>query len=188
MAMNTAADIDVLPTGFSALNLILGGGFTFGTITLLAGYPHAAKTIALTARSIAAEQGRPGGYLRVLPSEDEDRSTFPLRLWSTVAMLLMQGTEVLVVEGVTPVQLRALPSSLKGLVQRRHRLLLITVATPPVRRAFVSLTFRPGGWLYRQQQVNGYRTVVTLYPTTSAPLGNKITLEIPLSSYGSISL
>jgi hypothetical protein len=185
MAFNTAFH-EFLPTGFDPLNHVLDGGYPIGAITALTGNAHAIKTVALIARIVAARQGWFTAYLRVIEMGNHSDPAFPLRLWSTVSMLFMQGTEMIVVEGATPAHLRTLPRSLSGLVQRRNRLLLVTMSQPAPRRTTLSLNFTPKGWLYRRQQVYAYRTMVTVRASRFTLPCKTITLEIPVPPHGGL--
>jgi hypothetical protein len=176
-----------LPTGFDPLNHILAGGYPIGAITALTGNTHAIKTVTLVARTVAARQGWFTAYLRVIEMDNHSDPAFSLRLWSMVSMLFMQGTEMIVVEGATPSHLYTLPRSLSGLVQRRNRLLLVTISQPTCRRTALSLNFTPKGWLYRRQQVYAYRTMVTVRASRFTLPCKTITLEIPVPSHGGLS-
>jgi hypothetical protein len=167
-----------LSTGFPLLDRRLQGGYPCGAITILDGHPHAIKTVAAYALASATHHGILGGYLRA--ADFSESPLFPLELWSTVQLLLFQSLDLLVMENLTPAQLAAMPASIAGLVARRNRTLLITLAYPFRCRAALQLTFTPCGWLYRRQQLRGYRAGVAWRTKRLLTRPHGMMIEIPV--------
>lgn len=168
-----------LPTGFPLLDHWLQGGYPRGAVTILEGHPHAIKAVAAYARAYAHRHGVVVGYLHALDFSADP--LFPLQLWSIATALLFQSVDLLVMEALTPTQLAAMPTTLPGLLTRRNRTLLLTLATPTRARAALTLRFRPTGWLYRQRQLYGYRAWVSWRTPrfNGSPRGT--TIEIPVA-------
>lgn len=171
-----------IASGFPMLDYWLRGGYPYAAITTLDGYPHAAKSLTTALHQISIQRGLRVGYLNGM--DFHQSPLHPLQLWSHATSLLFQQIDLLILDSLSPLQCRAMPNIVPGLVARRQRTLLASFSHPHPLPATLRLRLTPHGWLYREGTVAAYRLHITA--TRPAFLQSGITLEIPIHSTNEI--
>ncbi len=169
-----------LSSHFVLLDALLDGGYPCGTMTALEGFTHGAKSLLMYAHASAKARGWKVGYLRTDRYKGVALRT--ATFWADAAELLLRGVELLLLDGVSATQWRAMPKGIPGVLSGRGSTLIVALKEPLQESAQVTvrLALESAGWIYRHQRACTYRLMVTRLPTAARPFPPEgVTLVMP---------